>query len=76
MPKFSNFSLMKDKIIHVRVSSSTFSAISSVSSSLGISVSEYIRYCIAFARKNKKDFQKFLKKDKEKYRTLKNNKES
>ncbi len=65
MPKFSNFSLMKNKVVHVRVPSSTFSAISSVSSSLGISVSQYIRYCIAFARKNKKDFQKFLKKDKE-----------
>ena len=66
MPRFSNFSLMKNKVIHVRVSSSTFSALFSASSSLNVSVSEYIRYCIAFARKNKKDFQRFLKKQKEK----------
>ena len=64
MSRFVNFSDMKDRVIRIRISSAAFSSISSLASLTGVSVSEYIRLCISFAKKNKKDFQKYLNKNK------------
>lgn len=67
MSKFVTFSNMKDKVVRVRVSSSAFASISSLASLYDISISQYIRFCISFAKKNKKDFSKFLKKHSDNY---------